>query len=74
MMKILRRKKEKNINEEKDIGKRKCSTKSPIGKYNEEVRGWTSSSKNPERPPGNKKNKRGESSRKFKNKERTSRP
>ena len=33
--------KEKNINEEEDIGRRKCRTKSPIDKYNEEVRGWT---------------------------------
>ena len=36
---------EKNINEEEDIGIRKCRTKGPIDKYNEEVRGWTSSSK-----------------------------
>ena len=28
---------------------------SPIDKYNEEVRGWTYSSKNPERPPDTKK-------------------
>ena len=47
----------KTINEEKDIGRRKCRTKSPIDKCNEEVRGWTSSSKNPERPPDNKKTK-----------------
>ena len=33
--------KEKNINEEEDIGRSKCRTKSPIDKYNEEVRGWT---------------------------------
>ena len=45
------RKKEKNINEEEDIGIRKCRRKIPIDKYNEEVRGWTSSSKNPECPP-----------------------
>ena len=32
--------------------------KSPIDKYNEEVRGWTSSSKNPEQPPENKKKRR----------------
>ena len=32
--------------------------KSPIDIYNEEVRGWTYSSKNPERPPDNKKQKR----------------
>ena len=31
------KKKEKNINEEKDIGRRKCRTKSTIDKYNEEV-------------------------------------
>ena len=46
------------MNQEKDIGRRKCRTKSPIDKYNEEVRGWTSSSKNPERPPDNKKKRR----------------
>ena len=45
----------KNVNEEEDIGIRKCRRKSPIYKYNEEVRGWTSSSKNPERPPDTKK-------------------
>ena len=39
--------KEKNINEEEDIGRRKCGRKSPIDKYNEEVGGWTYSSKNP---------------------------
>ena len=39
--------KKKNINEEKDIEIRKCRRKIPIDKYNEEVRGWTSSSKNP---------------------------
>ena len=33
----------KNNNEEEDIGRRKCRTKIPIDKYNEEVRGWTSS-------------------------------
>ena len=37
----LNQKEEKNINEEEDIGIRKCRTKSPIDKYNEEVRGWT---------------------------------
>ena len=47
--------KEKNIKEEEDIGRRKCRTKSPIDKYNEEVRGRTYSSKNPERPPDTKK-------------------
>ena len=31
--------KEKNINEEEDIGIRKCRIKIPIDKYNEEVRG-----------------------------------
>ena len=64
----------KNINEEDDIGIRKCRRKSPIDKYNEEVRGWTSSSKNPERPPDTKKNERGESFRRVKKKERTIRP
>ena len=47
----------KNINEEEYIGRRKCRTKSPIDKYNEEVRGWTYSSKNPVRPPNTKKTK-----------------
>ena len=47
----------KNINEEKDIGILKCRRKGPIDKYNEEVRVWTSSSKNPERPPDTKKTK-----------------
>ena len=47
----------KNINEEEDIGIHKCRRKSPIDKYNEEVRGWTSSSRNPERPPDTKKTK-----------------
>ena len=37
--------KEKNINEEEYIGRRKCGTKIPIDKYNEEVRGWTYSLK-----------------------------
>ena len=50
--------KKKKINEEEDIGRRKCRTKNPINKYNEELRGWTYSSKNPERPPDNKKRKR----------------
>ena len=63
----------KNINEEEDIRIRKCRTKSPIDKYNKEVRGWTYSSKNPERPPDTK-NERGESFRKVKKKEITSRP
>ena len=48
----------KIINEEEEIGIPKCGRKSPIDKYNEEVRGWTYSSKNPERPPDNKKRKR----------------
>ena len=47
----------KNINEEEYIGRCKCRTKILIDKYNEEVRGWTYSSKNPERPPDNKKTK-----------------
>ena len=54
----LKDKENKKINEEKDIGRRKCRIKIPIDKYNEEVRGWTSSSKNPERPPDNKKTKK----------------
>ena len=49
--------KKKNINEQEEIGIRKCRRKSRIDKYNEEVRGWTSSSKNPERPPDTKKTK-----------------
>ena len=52
------KKRKKNINEEEDIGIRKCRRKFPIDKYNEEVRGWTSLSKNPERPPDTKKQKR----------------
>ena len=39
------------------IGRLKCRTKNPIDKYNEEVRGWTYSLKNPEHPPDNKKTK-----------------
>ena len=35
----LKEKENKKINEEKDIGRRKCRTISPIDKYNEEVRG-----------------------------------
>ena len=68
IIKFLRRKR-KNINEEKDIGRRKCRTKSLIDKYNEEVRGWTYSSKNPERPPDNKKKEenRQEKSKRKKN-------
>ena len=31
--------------------------KSPIDKYNDKVRGWTYSSKNPEHPPDNNKTK-----------------
>ena len=46
-----------NINEEEDIGRRKCGTKNPIDKYKEEVSGWTYSSKNLERPPDNNKTK-----------------
>ena len=49
--------KKKNINEEEDIGRHKCRTKIPIDEYNEEVRGWKYSSKNPEHPPDNKKTK-----------------
>ena len=45
------------INEEEDIGIRKCRKKSRIDKYNEELRGWTSSSKNPECPPETTKTK-----------------
>ena len=45
--------KEKNIIEEEDIGRRKCRTKNPINKYNEELRGWTYSSKNSECPHDN---------------------
>ena len=66
------RKKKKNINEEEEIGIRNCRRKGLIDKYNEEVRGWTSSSKNPECPPDTK-NKRDESLRKFKKKVKTSR-
>ena len=55
--KNLNEKKKKNINEEEEIGIRKCRRKSWINKYNEEVRGWTSSSKNPECPPETSKTK-----------------
>ena len=72
-LEILNEKK-KNINEEEEIGIRKFRRKIRIDKYNEEVRGWKSSSKNPERPPDTKKNKRDESFRKFKKKVKTSRP
>ena len=37
--------KKENINEEEEIGICKCRRKSRIDKYNEKVRGWTSSSK-----------------------------
>ena len=47
----------KEKKQEEDIGRRKCRTKSPIDKYNEEVRGWTYSSKNLKRPPDLKKTK-----------------
>ena len=50
------RKKEK-INEEENIGRRKCRTKRPIDKFNEEVRGWRSSSKNTKCPPETTKTK-----------------
>ena len=53
----LNDKKKENINEEEDIVIRKCRRKSRIDKYNEEIRGWTSSSKNPDRPPDTKKTK-----------------
>ena len=62
----------KNKNEEEDIGRRKCRTKSPIDKYNEEVRGWKSSSKNLERPPDNKKTK--EENRREKSKRKKNEP
>ena len=54
----LKEKENKKFNEEKDIGRSKCRTKSLINKYNEGVRGWTSSAKNPEQPPDYKKQKR----------------
>ena len=47
----LNEKKKKINNEEEDTGIHKCRRKSRIDKYNEEVRGWTSSSKNPECSP-----------------------
>ena len=43
--------KKENIIEEEEIGIRKCKRNSQIDKYYEEVRGWTSSSKNTEFPP-----------------------
>ena len=45
------------MNEEEDIRIRKCKRKSLIDKYNEEVRVWTSSPKNPEYPPKRTKTK-----------------
>ena len=56
-LKNLNEKKKENISEEEEIGIRKCRRKSRIDKYNEEVRGWTSSSKNPECPPERTKKK-----------------
>ena len=53
----LNEKKKENINEEEEIGIRRCGRKSLIDKYNEEVRGWTSLSKNPECPPETTKTK-----------------
>ena len=47
----------KKNNEEEYIGRRKCRKESPIDEYNQEVRGWTYSSKNSECPPDNKKTK-----------------
>ena len=64
--------KKKNINEEEDIGRRKCRKIIPIDKYIEEVRGWTYSSKNPERPPDNLKTK--EENRLEKSKRRKNEP
>ena len=58
----------KKINEEEDIGIRKCREKSPIDKNNREVRGWTSSSKNPERLTDTKKTKEENSLEKSKRK------
>ena len=49
--------KNKNINKEEEIGIRKCKRKSRLDKYNEEVSGWTFSSKNPECPPETTKTK-----------------
>ena len=45
------------MNEEEEIGIGKCRIKSPIYKYNEEMRGWTPPSKNPECPPETTKTK-----------------
>ena len=53
----LNEKKKENINEEEEIGISKCRRKCRIDKYNEEVRGWTSSSKNPYCPPETTKTK-----------------
>ena len=53
----LHEKIKKNINEEEEIVIRKSRRKSRIEKYNEEVRGWTSPSKNPECPPETTKTK-----------------
>ena len=51
--------KKENIIEEEDIGIRKCRRTFTIDKYNEEVRGWTSSLKKLECPTNTKKRKRG---------------
>ena len=49
----------KEINsEEEEIGIRKCRRKSQIDKINEEVKGWTSSSKQQEYPPEKQRPKR----------------
>ena len=66
--------KNKNNNEEEEIGIRKCRRKSPIDKYNEEVRGWTSPSQNTECPPETTKNERLEPFRKIQEKVKTSFP
>ena len=45
-VKILIGKIKESISEEEEIGIRKCRRESRIDKINEEVKGWTSSSKN----------------------------
>ena len=54
----LNGKKKKNINEEEEIGIRKCRRKSPTYKYNEEVRVWTPPSKIQNVPLKQQKQKR----------------
>ena len=53
----LKEKDEKVLVKRKTLEDVSVGQKVRIEKYNEEVMGWTPSSKNPERPPDNKKTK-----------------